>query len=155
MALSIDTRSVLRIISDHLDAFPAIQPDLPEIVRKLLLKQLKAKSTDIGLLRKLSEILGSDTIQLIFDGMTETELAGLIKRVDPHSPYGKAGGDAGAARLHIADLAAGRVALTGKPVKAPTPKKPKTARKEPVSKIGEVLGSEVHSGAPRQSRKKS
>jgi hypothetical protein len=155
MGLSINSHAVLRSFADHPEIYPAIQPDLAEIARKLLLKQLKAKSTDAAQLRRLCEVAGADTLAIIFDSMTENELIGLIKRVDPHSPYGKAGSDSRGARAHVGALAAGRAELSTKPAKVTAPKKSKAAAKEPVSKIGEILGSKVHSGAPRKPRKKS
>lgn len=155
MGLSINSHAVLRSFAEYPEIYPAIQPDLAELARKLLLKQLKAKSTDAVLLRKLFEVTGADTLATIFDSMTEKELTGLIKRIDPHSPYGKAGGESRAVRAHIDALAAGRVELSTKPVKVTAPKKSKALTKEPVSKIGEILGSKVHSGATRKSRKKS
>jgi hypothetical protein len=155
MGLSINSHAVLRSFAEHPEIYPAIQSDLAELARKLLIKQLKAKSTDAALLQRLFKVTGEDTLAIVFDSMTENELIGLIKKVDPYSPYGKAGGDTRAARAHVSDLAAGRAELSTKPVKVTAPRKTKASTKEPVSKIGEVLGSKVHSGATRKPPKKS
>jgi hypothetical protein len=155
MGLSINSHAVLRSFAEYPDIFPAIQPDLAELARKLLLKQLKAKSTDAALLRKLFEVTGADTLSTIFDGMMDSEIITLIKKVDPYSAYGKAGSEPGGARSHVIDLAAGRVGPSIKPAKVAAPKKltsPKApSSKAPSSKIGDILGSKVHSGATRKS----
>jgi hypothetical protein len=153
MALSINSHAVLRSFAEHPELFPAIQPDLAEITRKLLLKQLKAKVTDAILLKKLFEVTGGDALPIIFDSMSESEIAGLIKKIDPHSPFAKVGDDPIAARAHIDTLASGRAEPSTKPVKAPATKKPRATAKAPTSKIGEILGSKVHSGTARKARK--
>lgn len=155
MSLSINSRVVLRTIAEHPEVYPELQPELPELARKLLLKQVKAKSTDVSLLKKLYQVAGADNLEAIFDGMTEKEMIGLVKRTDSHSPFAKAGEDARAIRRHVSDLATGRVQPSTKAAKVPAAKKPKAPPKDSVSKIGEVLASKVHSGAPRKARKKT
>lgn len=155
MALSINSRAVLRSFAEHPDIFADIQSDLDELSRKLLVKQVKVKSMDATQLQKLFRVVSAETLEIIFDSMSDKEIVGLIKKVDPNSSHVKATDDFRPARAHIVEVAAGRAELSAKSVKTATPKKSKAPPKEPVSKIGEVLGSKVHSGAPRKPRKKN
>ena len=145
MALTIDSRAVFRAIAEHPEAFPAIQADMDEIARKLLGKQLKAKATDVALLRIVHKCVGDANMSTMLDGFAATELSGLAKKIDPHGPHVGATSDPRGVRSHIVDLATGRVMPSPKPektVKATTPK----ARKATPPKIGGILESKVHGG---------
>lgn len=156
MALTIDSAVVLRAMADHPDAFPALKADLDETARKLLVKQLKAKMTDASLLHRLFAVTSRDTMLTILDGFSANDLVGLVKKIDPHGPFAKAGCDLHAARVHVAGIGEGRLQPSTepeKPVKAPR-KAPKAAAAPETSKIGVILDSKVHSGKPRVSRAK-
>ena len=153
MALSIDSHAVLRAIADNPDAFPAVQTDLDGLARKMLGKQLKAKSTDAVLFKKIYDLTGETNMSSILDNYAANDLVALLRKIDPHCPHAKTGGNPKDARSHIADLAAERVQPSAKPervIKARTPKAPKPER----PKIGGVLESKVHSGKTRTSRTK-
>lgn len=152
MALTIDSAEVLRAFADHPDAFPAIRADIGEFARKLLLKQVKAKTTDLAGLRLMQRFAGETNLKTILDELSVTELAGLIKRIDPHSPLAKKADDAVAARRHVIALGAGAVEPAAMPEKVAKPKpRPRktTTPAASTSKIGVLLESEVHSGRPR------
>lgn len=154
MALSIDSGAVLRAITENPNAFPAVQADLDEFARKMLGKQIKAKTTDAALFKEIYRVTGATNMSTVLDGYAANELAALIKKIDPYSPYAKSGGDLQEARAHIAAVATGSKPFSAKPEKAqkvPTPKPPK---REPLPKIGGVLESKVHSGKSRPSRSK-
>ncbi len=146
MALSIDSHAVLRAIADHPDAFPAIQPDLDDLARKMLGKQLKAKSTDAALLAKIYRITGESNFSKFLDSYQANDLAALVKKIDPFSPHAKAGGELKEARAHIIDIAGERKLAADKPEKPVKAKATKSAPKAEPPKTGGVLESKVHSG---------
>ena len=155
MALTIDSATVLRAIAEHPDAFPAVKADLDEVARKLLIKQLKAKTTNAPLLQRILKATNADTVKTILDGFSANDLSGLVKKIDPHSAFVKATSDLQPVRLHILGIADGRLALAAlpeKPVK--TAKAPKGAAKPDMPKIGVILESKVHSGKPKTTRAK-
>lgn len=152
MALSIDSAAVLRAIADHPDAFPAIRLDLDDHARKLLGKQLKAKSTDFGLLCRIYDVVGETNMASVLDSYAANELAALVKKIDPHSPHVTVAGDPKAVRAHIAAVATGRAVLSAKPEKAARARKSRPAAAAPATKIGGVLESKVHSGTTRAGR---
>ena len=159
MALGIDGLALLRAIADHPDSFPAIKPDLAEFARKALVKQIKDKATTLDLFRQITVAAGESTLTIVLDGFAGGEIAGLAKKIDPHGPHAKAGGDEAAARAHLVEIAKGRLQpaeKAAKPEKVSKAKPDKSAGKAPRSKIGTVLESKVHSGVrPRASSPKS
>ena len=148
MALSIDSRAVLRAIADHLDAFPAIQGDLDEFARKALIKQIKHKETGLPLARTIRGATGDKTIATILDGLTPNEMGAILKKFDPDSPLLKAA-DVKSTRVAIDDLLSGRAEPSPKAAKVTATRKTPTPRK-PKPKIGDLLESKVHAGTPRK-----
>jgi hypothetical protein len=152
MALTIDSAAVLRAVADHPDTFPAVKADLDEIARKLLIKQLKARGTNAGLLRRICTVTREDNLKTILDGFTAADLTGLLKRVDPHGPVATGAEDPGLARRHIIGIANGGIEPST------TPRAPKKATKVPAKRekaqIGTVLESKVHGGQPKSDRGK-
>ncbi len=157
MALIIDSHAVLRALADHPEAFPAVGPDLDELARKLLGKQLKSKTTDAILFKEIYSAVGASTISTILDGFQANDLTGLVKKIDPHSAHAKAATDLGAVRSHIAGLANGSIQASVKPEKGAKPQKATKTAKDAAPKIGGILESKVHSGGKAKApvRKKS
>ena len=153
MALGIDGSALLRAMANHPDAFPAIKAEIVEFARKALVKQIKDKATTLDVFRRITAASGGDTLTIVLDGFTGSEIAGLAKKIDPHGPYAKAIGDEAAARAHVLELAKGRAQPAEKAAKPEKVSKPPRApAKVPPSKIGTVLESKVHGGAkPRAS----
>ncbi len=154
MPLTIDSHAVLRAVADHPEAFPAIQPDLDEIARKMVAKQIKAKSMDAELFRGLCCATGDANLSTILDGLAGNELTALVKKIDPYSAHARSGGDIQDVRRHVTELANGRVQPSRKAEKVVKAAAPKPPAKRPESKIGSVLGSKVHSGKAQGSRAK-
>ena len=153
MALMIDSKVVLRAMADHPTVFPVSQADLAEAARKCLIKELKAKTLALSGLKQINQFARAENIQTVLDGFTTAELAGLLKKIDPHSPFAKSAADNSGARHHILAMARGAHEITPQPIKEPKPKAPKVA-KPAVPKTGELLGSQVHSGKARNTRPK-
>lgn len=152
MALTIDSKTVLRAITDHPDTFPAVQVDLDEIARKMLSKQLKAKSTNRDLFQKIYNLAGEKNIATILDACSSNELMALLKKIDPYSPLVKGVGDIAQVRTHFADVATGRVQTSVKAEKVVKTSTKKISPRVEQPKIGTVLESKVHSGKPRAGR---
>ncbi len=144
MPLAIDTGTVLRAMADHADAFPAVQGEIAEFARKALIKQVKAKDLGLGALRALCAAIHEANFRMFLDDLQPGDLNGVAKRLDPHNAVLKSGSDQ--------DIRNSLVALaSGNAEPQPATEKPvKTMRSKPAdpnaSKMGEVLGSKVHSG---------
>ena len=155
MSLSIDSKAVLRAVADNPDAFPAVQADIDEFARKMLGKQLKAKSTDTQLFKRIYSLAGERNMATIFDGYAASDFVALVKKIDPHSSFIKDAGELRQIRNHVIDLATDRATPVGKSEKVP---KSKPAAKSPPKvqqpKIGGVLESKVHSGRANTGRTK-
>ena len=70
MALSIDSRAVFHAIADHPDAFPAVQTDIDEFARKVLIKQIKHKGTDLEVGKALRAAIGEKTFSTVLDALS-------------------------------------------------------------------------------------
>ncbi|KQQ23817.1 hypothetical protein ASF53_05760 [Methylobacterium sp. Leaf123] len=86
MALDVDGYAVLQAMASEPEAFPDIRTEIPKAARALVVKQLKARSLRAPSLRLIRDVLGSETLALIVDGMSEAEVKGLVTRLDPHHP---------------------------------------------------------------------
>ncbi|MFG1462860.1 hypothetical protein V5F77_08140 [Xanthobacter sp. DSM 24535] len=100
--------------------FAAAEKEVNLAAGKILNAQLKAKDLTIESLRAVGDAVGETALLHAFDGLKDSDLTGLKKRVDPHLPVGVAT-DGGAARVHLLGLALGR-SVPQPP--APKPSKP-------------------------------
>lgn len=126
MAAEIDGFAVLAAVARHAKAFAAAEKDVNLAAGKILTSQLKAKDLTIEALRAVGDAVGETALLHAFDGLKDSDLNSLKKRVDPHLPVGMAT-DGGAARVHLISLALGRSvpqAPASKPAKPPKPVKP-------------------------------
>lgn len=86
MALDVDGYAVLQAMASAPEAFPDIRTEIPKAARALVVKQLKARALRAPSLRLIREVLGSESFALIADGMSETDVKGVVTRLDPHHP---------------------------------------------------------------------
>ena len=86
MALDIDGFAVLCSIGAHPNAFPSIAPEAAKIARGLVVKQLKARASNLKSMRDICAALGADAFDLILDGLTDDQVKSLISRIDKHHP---------------------------------------------------------------------
>lgn len=92
MALDIDAFSILRAIDAEPALFSGIRADIAKEMgkftgklRSLLTKQIKADAGDTDTLRAIRRRLGADTFDLVVDGMKDTDLKAILKKLDPHN----------------------------------------------------------------------
>lgn len=156
MALAIDTKVVLRAMAEHPTAFPVSQADLVEMARKSLIKELKSKTLNLIGLKQICQFVLAENVRILIDGFTTAELAGLVKKIDPHSPFAKSAEDTSGARDHILAMASGAHGVTPEPVKE-TKSRPRAAKPTKTvapAKTGDLLESQVHSGKAKTTRAK-
>jgi len=84
MALDIDGFAVLRAIATHESTFAEIAAEAKEIARKLVVTQVKHKSTDLARMREIHLALGNENFALILDGLPDAQIATLLTKVDKH-----------------------------------------------------------------------
>ena len=110
MALDVDGYAVLQAMASAPEAFPDIRTEIPKAARALVVKQLKARALRVASLRLIREVLGSESFALIADGMSESEVKGVVTRLDPHHPSLKTA-TPGWHRHRLSALAAGDAPL--------------------------------------------
>src|SRR6266700_2393718 len=86
MAADLDGFSLLYSIGAHAHVFSEIKADVLKAARTLVVKQLKTKSAGIKSLRDVRETLGHDSFALVVDGMKDTEVKFLLRKLDKHHP---------------------------------------------------------------------
>ncbi len=107
MANELDGFKVLRRIGKHAAEFPDIAVDARKTARALVAKQLKAKSATLQTLCKIYEIVGGKTFIFIVEGMSDTDVAALVSKFDPHDHELKTANPAWR-RARLAALASGK-----------------------------------------------
>lgn len=146
MGLNIDSQAVLRAIADHPDTFSAVRGDIDEFARKILAKQIKHKTTDLGGARLIQDSVGMEALATILDGFAANETSALLKKLDPHNGLVKDSNPL-PMRAAIDALIQGRAEPTQKQAKTPkTPAKRPTPKAPAKPKIGDILESKVHAG---------
>ena len=117
-------------------------------------KQLKDKAITVALLQNICRVSGDEALFAVLDGWALRDLVRLVRKVDAHSGHANSTFGENELRRHVVDLAVGWAAPTERSevVSKPLPVKRKSERVP--SKFGAVLGSKVHSGAPKPSRSK-
>lgn len=85
MALDIDGIAVLRAIAENPTAFPDLGTELRKVARKLVVKQLKAKTTNLPRLRAIHSVIGGDALALILDDLGASGSAALVKKLDKNN----------------------------------------------------------------------
>lgn len=156
MGLSIDSHAVLRAIADHPNAFSAVRGEIDEFARKILAKQIKHKTTDLGCARLIQSSTGAGAFATILDGFAPNETAALLKKLDPNNGLVK-DGDLLSMRAAIDALIDARAEPTQKAEKPPKTSGKKMTPKVPGKpKIGDILESKVHAGdaSPKKTRAK-
>src|SRR5690242_18307836 len=86
MALDVDGFAVLRSISSHSNLFPDLVRDVSKVARTLVVKQIKAKNTDIVSIRHIESALGSGAFSLVIDGMPDAQIKTLVSKLDKFHP---------------------------------------------------------------------
>ena len=124
MALDIDGFAVFRCIGSHPDSFAAVASELSKTARTLVIKQIRHKSTQLSTVRNIHDALGSDTFNLIADGMADAQIKSLAAKFDKHNPELA---NAAERRRHLLALASGSTEPSAKPERPARQVKPKKA----------------------------
>lgn len=114
MAIIVDPYTLLQTIGRNQNAFAAIRADASKAGQKLFEKQIKHKSTGVETLSAIYKAFGDDDFKIMIDGVDK--LAATIKRLDKNNPAVKTM-NARDCRVHLIDLAAGRITPLVKPEK--------------------------------------
>jgi hypothetical protein len=124
MALTLDGLAVLQSMAANPGAFPAVIAEAAKIARSLVMKQLKAKTSDLNSLRGVRHVLGDEFVLLV-EGMTDAEVKSLVSKVDKHYPQLKSA-SADQLRNQLNSLAKGTADPSdkGEPTKPAKPKAP-------------------------------
>jgi hypothetical protein len=86
MPLDIDGFAVFRSIGAHPNAFAGIASEAAKIARGLIVKQMRAKSSNLQSMRDIYTALGADAFDLILDGLTDDQVKSLVSKLDKHHP---------------------------------------------------------------------
>jgi hypothetical protein len=144
MALELDGIAVLGGVAKHPDAFPDIAIDARKAARALVVKQLKAKGTDLSRLRAICRALGGE-FPLLVDGLSDAEVKSLTAKFDKFHPD-LATGPNHERRQHLMALADGSIEPALKPItpvksKPPSTKKP--AKDAPLERLSSKAAAAV------------
>ncbi len=155
MALEIDAFHVLDRIASQ-SALASLRAEAAKqagkftgTLRKLLAKEIKAHSGDLLALRSIRVALGSETFDLVVEGMKDSEIKTLIGKLDKHHPAQKAA-SAIWRRGHFRALAGGAI----EPAPVP-PKKQKAAPARPGAGRKPGKGSEKATGKGGRTSRRS
>jgi hypothetical protein len=125
MPLDMDGFRVLGSIAAHPTAFQDIAKEINAVARTLVVKQIRAKGTNLSRFREIYAALGADALNLAIDGLPDTQVKSLLGKLDKHNPeIASFTGDWG--RRTILALADGTVSAAPKTKAAPKPKAPRT-----------------------------
>lgn len=113
MALDLDGFVVWRTIGSQPDTFAHIKSDAAKSARTLIVKLLKAKTTDLAKVRAVAKALGREIFGLIADGMKDAEVKSLVARFDRYHPEQKTAHTTWR-RKHLTALAFGEIEPTVK-----------------------------------------
>jgi len=117
MKVVIDSFGLLVAIGRNPKAFAGIDALVAKQAAALLTAQLKHKSLDFAMLRSVASAIGNEPFELFLDTVDDKLLKAIAKKVDPHAALTKAG-DGDDLRLHLGELAAGRIDPSMKPIKS-------------------------------------
>ena len=93
-------------IGSHRAAFAGIAADLVKAARTLVVKLIKDKKTGLAALRDVRAALGTETFNLIADGMADSQIKSVAANLDKHHPELKTS-NAAWQRRHVLALADG------------------------------------------------
>lgn len=136
MPIDIDGYDVLGAISRQRQAFPAIRDEASKAARSLVVKQLKAATLTLEILKVITSAIGFDSLELILDMMPDSEIKSLLGKMDKFNTEAKTSTPR-MQRKQILDLAKGQASPISEPVTvkpAKTPRQPKTAGASPQQK---------------------
>lgn len=131
MALDLDAFAVFRAIGTHAAQFNDVKADAAKAARALITKQIKAKGTNIAVMRALRKALGEESFALVVDGLKDAELKTLTVRFDKENPEIKTANPAWRRRhlMALVDGSAEPAAKAPKAAKAKAPPKAKSGKK--------------------------
>ncbi len=132
MALDVDGFAVFRSIGSHPEAFAAIAAEVAKAARKLVVKQIAHKDTELKAARDIRAAVGPEAFSLIADGMTDAQIKSLAAKLDRHNPELKTS-NAAALRRHVLALAEGSAESSEKQKAAAKRAKSKKAPAPPSS----------------------
>jgi hypothetical protein len=147
MALDIDAFAVLRSIGAHRDTFSGIAAEAAKAARMLVAKQIGAKNIELRSVRKVREVIGPETFNLILDGIPDAQVKTLVGKLDKHHSELKTS-SAQWRREHLRALVASSIEPAVKPPSSPKRKKEAKPSKNETS--GPELISYLSAGAKRK-----
>lgn len=125
MPLDMDGFCVLGSIAAHPAVFQDIAKEINVVARTLVVKQIRAKGTNLSRFREIYAALGAEAFNLAIDGLPDVQVKSLLAKLDKHHPeMASFTGEWG--RRHIVALADGTVSAAPKSKVAPKPKAPRT-----------------------------
>jgi hypothetical protein len=125
MPLDMDGFRVFRGIAAHPAVFQDIAKEINAAARTLVIKQIRAKGTNLSRFREIYAALGAEAFNLAIDGLSDAQVKSLLAKMDKHQPeMAFFTGEWG--RRHIVALADGTVSAAPKGKAAPKAKAPRT-----------------------------
>jgi hypothetical protein len=149
MAIALDAFRLLRRIGDHAQPFAAARSEVAKAARSIVVKALKAKSTDLEAVRAIHDATEEDQFALIVEGLSEAEAKSLVARLDKHHPDAKTGSGIWR-RRHLIALASGAAVPSASSPKAK--KGTKTAAStasKPAAKTASKAAAKEGASAPQ------
>jgi hypothetical protein len=147
MALAINGFEILGRISNNAELFRDVRLDVAKTAQAFVEKQLKAKSTDITVLRNIRDELGKDNFDLVVECMKDAPIKTLLGRLDKFHPELKKS-DATWRRRHLIALAGNTAEPTPKP--EPVKKTKPTSSRRAKAAAPTRLSSEVFDALKRR-----
>jgi len=149
VSLDIDGFAVFAAIGSNRDLFGDLASEIEKAGRALIVKQLKRKQLDLPGLRALRSALGAETLALILDALSESEISAVLTKCDKHNAETKTAGD-GWRRSHLNALAASEA----EPAPATKPKGAKKAKRDaPNARKNEEVGAGLNYASAGRVRK--
>jgi hypothetical protein len=159
MSTNINGFQVLGAIAKNADVFEGISADATKAAKTLILKLMKAKSTNLARLREICSALGFASFGLIADELTGTHITTLLTRLDRY----RASNDTETVlqrRQHFYALANSTVEPAPKPAsankaasKVASPKKTAKSKSKARVNIDYESAEAVADPAPRKTRR--
>src|ERR1700761_4322001 len=84
MPIALDGFEVFRQIGKHAETFAPIRADVDKQARTLLAKCLKAKAVGLDALHDIRKALGKEPFELLLESLKDTEVKGVLTRIDKH-----------------------------------------------------------------------
>lgn len=135
MALTLDGYAIFKGIGSSPTTFAKISSEVIKQGPALLLKEVKAKKTDVEKLRAIDHAIGHDVFALFIYEMKDADIQSVIKRLDKHHPD-IASSDQEWRRQHLVALAAGEAVPAEKMTKSNKRTKPKLERQKEKEVVG-------------------